>query len=523
MNFEKNKNDIASQDFLEETQEENKHALFGKTAILLKMLTQEQVNDALLCSVTSHQGKKIGEILMEMGYLSSEQVEMILGRQKTKMMYCPQCLNKYQILLFQDSKTYECKNCHGILQIYKKNAEEDKRKTKLRKIIPELQRDKASETQSFKVMSQTARMIGKSVSNAIHNMAKKKDEDSGRLPVVIEKKEEENPYKMKIVSEGKYFPSLGYNQLSADLWQTLPKYEKKCHCRENDSLFDILDWYNISDVSEVCKTKYGSCYVGLSSEIGDLAFIKHSMEEAAILTYRIEVLSYIAMQNVFGESRIPKLVHTKDKGSFLIQRFYPGEPLSAIVIAQGKMQPDCTLYIAQQIVDIFINIHSTGVVHFDLKPRNVLVEPSTMKTHVVDFGCSVYLGQKEKISYEQMGVPSNDIFGTPSYMAHEQITKKDISRSCDQVPLGCMIYRMITGNKLYQGSTMEEILNNKLQGKTERDILSLEDIPLSIRRIILRCIARSPQERYKNMRELSYAIMQARLELNMNRFNEDLL
>ncbi|NUM36643.1 MAG: protein kinase [Candidatus Brocadiae bacterium] len=510
----------------ENPSEENRHALFGKTAILLKMITQDQLNDALLAAVTSHKGKRLGEILVDMGYLNPEQVEMILARQKTKMMYCPQCQNKYQILLYQDSKKYECKHCQTELQIYKsklKSLEDEKRKSGLRRIIPDLQKDKATETQSFRVMSQTSRLIGKSVSKTILGNEAKKDEESKKLPILIERKEEENPYKMKITTEGKYFPSLGYNQLPPEIWQTLPKYERKCHCRDNDSLTDIMDWYGISDVSEVSKGKYGNCYVGLSSEFGDLAFIKHSQEEAAILTYRIELLAHLAMQKVFGETRIPKLIHTKDKGSFLIQRFCAGDALSEIVISKGKIDIDASLYIAQQVADRFIDIHSSGIVHFDLKPRNILVETPGMRTHIVDFGCSIYLGSKEKISYEQMGVPTNDIFGTPSYMAHEQISKKEISRSCDQVPLGCMIYRMITGNKLYQGATMEEIINNKLQNKTEKDILSLDEIPLSIRKIILRCIERLPQERYKNMRELSYVIMQARLELKNNRFTDDLL
>lgn len=188
-----------SQEDTESLEEEKGRALFGKTAILLKILTQEQVNDALLYSVTSHKGKKIGEILVEMGYLTFEQVEMILARQKTKMMYCPQCETKYQILLFQESKTYECKNCHAKLQIYKSKKMAEEEKKALRKISI-VQRDRASETQSFRVMSQTSRLIGKSVSHTIQNLAAKikKDEDSRRIPLLIEKKEEENPYKMDV-------------------------------------------------------------------------------------------------------------------------------------------------------------------------------------------------------------------------------------------------------------------------------------------------------------------------------------
>lgn len=83
---------------------------FGKAAILLKMATEEQVNDALLSQVTDCKGKKIGKIMAEKGYLTNEQIKTILGRQKTSTMICPTCEKRYQIVLFQAGRSYRCKS-----------------------------------------------------------------------------------------------------------------------------------------------------------------------------------------------------------------------------------------------------------------------------------------------------------------------------------------------------------------------------------------------------------------------------
>ncbi|WP_372369057.1 hypothetical protein [Candidatus Uabimicrobium sp. HlEnr_7] len=83
---------------------------FGKAAILLKMATEEQVNDALLSQVTDCKGKKIGKIMAEKGYLTNEQIKTILSRQKTSTMICPVCEKRYQIVLFQAGRSYRCKS-----------------------------------------------------------------------------------------------------------------------------------------------------------------------------------------------------------------------------------------------------------------------------------------------------------------------------------------------------------------------------------------------------------------------------
>lgn len=120
---------------------------FGKTAILLKLATQEQVNDALLSQVTESQGKKIGEIMVEKGYLTQKNVKTILSRQQTKTMGCTKCKKKYQIVLFQAGRSYKCKSCNIELVDAKKMDKKKPRKSEklqvigLTQAIPKINRD----------------------------------------------------------------------------------------------------------------------------------------------------------------------------------------------------------------------------------------------------------------------------------------------------------------------------------------------------------------------------------------------
>ena len=107
---------------------------FGKAAILLRMATQEQVNDALLTQVTEFKDKKVGEIMVEKGYMTPQQVEKVLARQETRTMGCPTCKKKYQIVLFQEGRSYKCKTCQVDL-IDVQMLEEDKKKK--RQSMPE--------------------------------------------------------------------------------------------------------------------------------------------------------------------------------------------------------------------------------------------------------------------------------------------------------------------------------------------------------------------------------------------------
>ncbi len=145
--------------------------LFGKVAILLGMATQDQVNDALLSAVTDHSGKKLGEIMIELGHLTPEQVDTIKSRQKTKAMVCPKCEKKYQIVLFQKGRSYKCKTAHCVEELLEWKKFKKKKKINKKELTGQMQ-----------VMGLT---------QSITQVSRKKRYDTAGLDFVSEQKPEE--------------------------------------------------------------------------------------------------------------------------------------------------------------------------------------------------------------------------------------------------------------------------------------------------------------------------------------------
>ena len=371
--------------------------LFGKTAIISKMATQEQVNDALLSAVTTHKGKKLGEIMVELGYLTNKQVEIILRRQKTKTMICFSCKKKYQLLDFKKSKTYNCKKCGFKLEDQKEIA----------KLGAEQLRVKASQTKKIRFMSP--------------------DPTSKEKIDTLQNEASFTNYMRAAKFNDKKFPALGYNNIPAAIEELIPDYEKIHSHNKWNNLEEILEWYGCSDISKIKEGDYSSCYLGIKNGIKNLVFIKHSTQAAAIHTFELEMLTSIILEELPNISKTIKIIHTKNLGTLLLQYWIAGDALSDFVDREKRLELDLALYIAQQITDILVQIHSKGIIHFDLKPRNIIIDTTDLKVSIVDFGCSVYIGDKESITYKEMGVAQENIFGTPSYMSCEQITKKAIT------------------------------------------------------------------------------------------------
>ncbi len=86
---------------------------FGKTALLLHMIQQSQLDEAIRAQLTTHRGQPLGDIMIEKKILTPQQVQIVLSRQSAKALVCPQCHKRYQILLYQSSRTYRCRKCPG--------------------------------------------------------------------------------------------------------------------------------------------------------------------------------------------------------------------------------------------------------------------------------------------------------------------------------------------------------------------------------------------------------------------------
>ncbi len=154
--------------------------------------------------------------------------------------------------------------------------------------------------------------------------------------------------------------------------------------------------------------------------------------------------------------------------------------------------------------------HRAGVVHRDVKPANVMLVRSQGKddaVKLVDFGVAATPDGEERTT----GV----VAGTPPYMAPEQITGDDFDHRLDIYAVGCMAYRMLTGDLPFRAGTLFQLFRAHREKTPRRPSEVHADVPTSFDPVLLKCLAKAPADRYQSMDELEAALCEAQLSAGL--------
>jgi serine/threonine-protein kinase len=135
--------------------------------------------------------------------------------------------------------------------------------------------------------------------------------------------------------------------------------------------------------------------------------------------------------------------------------------------------------------------HARGFLHCDLKPSNVLLD-SAGRPYITDFGLARRTGEDSTISL------AGAILGTPSYMAPEQAagSRLNLGPGTDIYGLGAILYELLTGRPPFRGATVMETVLDVLERDPAPPRTYRADVPVDLETICLKCLEKSPQERY---------------------------
>jgi serine/threonine protein kinase/Tol biopolymer transport system component len=180
-------------------------------------------------------------------------------------------------------------------------------------------------------------------------------------------------------------------------------------------------------------------------------------------------------------------------------------PTLADRIAKGAIAIDEALPIARQIADALEAAHEQGIIHRDLKPANIKVRADgTVK--VLDFGLakavdpgvgsSLSASMSPTITTPAMTM-AGVILGTAAYMSPEQAKGRPADKRSDIWAFGCVVYEMISGQRLFTGAEVGDVLASII-----KDEPVLDRVPAHVRPLIQRCLAKDSRKRLRDIGDI---------------------
>jgi eukaryotic-like serine/threonine-protein kinase len=241
---------------------------------------------------------------------------------------------------------------------------------------------------------------------------------------------------------------------------------------------------------------------------GDRQIFRRYHREAAIL------------KRLTGSHLVGMLDFIEEDGLLMIAlEHIDGASLEDLLRAHAPLDVDRAVDIALEVCSALDAAHGAGVVHRDLKPANVLIEravraggassppqgPLSGRVRVVDFGLA------KVVHGEQMttGLTEQDmIFGTPEYMAPEQVRGEDVDPRSDIYALGCMLYEMAVGAVPFERRTAIAVMTAQLTEPPVPPRAARPDgsISAAFDAVILRALAKVPAERHQSARAFAEAL-----------------
>lgn len=187
-------------------------------------------------------------------------------------------------------------------------------------------------------------------------------------------------------------------------------------------------------------------------------------------------------------------VGREDNQTFIVMQYVDGESLKQVISTGKKFPPFEAVDLMVCLCDALDFAHQNKIIHRDIKPGNILLDKQG-RPYLVDFG----VARMEMSTMTQSGT----IVGTPSYMSPEQIQGIKVDARADIFSLGVIIYEMLTGKRPFEGDHITTIVY-KIMNEEPTNIREMKrDLPEGFEDIIKKALAKDPNQRYQNCKELA--------------------
>jgi serine/threonine protein kinase len=276
----------------------------------------------------------------------------------------------------------------------------------------------------------------------------------------------------------------------------------------------LLDHYVVADLIGVGGM--GAVYRGQQRETNQAVAIKVLWADLA--ANAIEVKRFTREARAASLLAHPNAVRVFDFGRdtrtnslFIIMEHLVGQKLSDVLRVTPLLAPVRVVHICAQICKALEESHRKGIVHRDIKPDNIFLQEIAGErdfAKILDFGLAKFVaGGPESSGLTAHGF----VVGSPEYMAPEQASGGDVGPASDIYSMGVVLYECLAGRLPFDADNTAEILRMHILQEPPRliDGPGTLSIPPALEEVVLRCLAKNPEERPATADELRIDLLKA--------------
>jgi eukaryotic-like serine/threonine-protein kinase len=256
-------------------------------------------------------------------------------------------------------------------------------------------------------------------------------------------------------------------------------------------------------------------YLAEDQELGRRVAIKilnerHAGDEQFVERFRREAKNAASLSH-------QNIVSIYDRGEaegtyYIAMEYLDGRSLKELILSRGPAPMSVAVDYARQILSALRFAHRNGIVHRDIKPHNVLVDPEG-HVKVTDFGIA-------RAGASQM-TEEGSIIGTAQYLSPEQARGTQVDQRSDLYSLGIVVYEMLTGEVPFTGDSPVEIAMKHLSATPPPLREKRPEMPTSLEMVVLRALAKDPAARYQTADEMDADLERVGRGLAVSRQTEE--
>ncbi len=244
------------------------------------------------------------------------------------------------------------------------------------------------------------------------------------------------------------------------------------------------------------------------------AFDRELREPVAIKALRPEMLAGggVALERFKQEIRLARkiahrnVVRTYDLGEvngmyYLTMEYVEGKSLKELIATRGPLPVSVTLTIGKQLCRALEVAHEQGVIHRDIKPHNIVVEPSGV-LKVMDFG----IARLENRSKDEGLTKDGMSIGTPDYMSPEQLSGRELDARSDLYSTGVVLFECLTRRLPFEANTTYGLIAKQLEEDAPDPRTFNSEVPEALARLVLKAMAKETGDRYQSAAEMHDAL-----------------